>query len=227
MPATIEIQHEILTYSGIFDKAALHLWGNGAAITRGFYDALAPYNVTLRNFQIHTNAGPADPVMTITVGSAIVKFGFENIDVTFAGFSENELRAVPGFLDALTGWLKKSAPDFKFRSHSFQYYQHAFLKNTTVEQFLSGINAKKLELPGVDLGGGAIFNRSIPERFWTTQITLDRSVPFPGALFLGLNIKIGTGVIEYARAFEEGMSYYEATLKVLDLESPKVPGVKE
>src|SRR5262249_37782038 len=102
-----------------------------------------------------------------------------------------ELRAIPGLLDALTGWLKKSVPDFKFRSHSFLYYQHAFLKGTTVEQFLSGINVKKFELPGVDLGRGAIFNRSIPERHWTTQITLDKSVPFPGALFFGLSNRKG------------------------------------
>jgi len=98
------------------------------------------------------------------------------------------------------------------------------LNGTTVQRLLATVNASKLELPGVDLGSGAIFNRSVPERFWTTQIILDKSVPFPGALFLGMSIKVGTGVVEYQKLFAEGMSFYAETLKALDLESPYLAG---
>jgi hypothetical protein len=224
MPATIDIQHEILTYTTVFERPALRLWGNGGAIVGGFLEALAPFNVGLRNFQIHTTATAADPVVTVTSGSATVRFSFGSMDVTFTGFSEGELRGMPSFLEASTSWLKKAIPEFKFGSHAFVYHQHSFLKGVTVERFLARVNPNKLELPGVDLGSGAILNRSIPERYWTTQLVLDRSVPFPGALFLGLSIKIGTGAVEYEKLFVEGMSLYAEALKALDLESPYLAG---
>lgn len=227
MPATIDIQHEVLTYSAVFERPALNLWGNGGAIVRGFLDSLAPFNVTLRNFQIHTTASPADPVVTVTSGSATVKFSFSSIEVTFANLNEEVMRGLPRFLDASTSWLKTAVPDFKLSSHGFVYYQHSFLKGTTIDQFLSKFSPKKIELPGVDLGSGAIFNRSVPERYWTTQTTLDRSAAFPGALFLGLSIKIGTGLVDYEKLFAEAMSYYEATLKGLDLESPYLAGTSK
>jgi hypothetical protein len=165
MPATIDIRHELLTYTAVYERPAFALWGNGGAIVRGFHDALTPYRVTLRDFQItsHT-ATAADPVVTFAVGSAIVKFAFGSLEVTFSNLNEEVLRSLPGFLDALTSWLKK-IPDFKFGSHGFVYYQHSFLKGTTVDEFLSKFSPKKIELPGVDLGSGAIFNRSVPERF--------------------------------------------------------------
>jgi hypothetical protein len=227
MPATIDIQHELLTYSAVFERPVLNLWGNGGAIVHGFLDSLAPFNVTLRNFQIHTTASPADPVVTVTSGSATVKFAFGGIEVIFANLNEEVLRGLPSFLDASTSWLKKAVPDFKLSSHGIVYYQHSLLKGETVDKFLSKFSQKKIELPGVDLGTGAIFNRSVPERYWTTQTTLDRSAAFPGALFFGLNIKIGTGLVEYEKLFAEAMSYYAATLKALDLESPYVAGTSK
>jgi len=225
MPATIDIQHEILTYTAVFERPVLRLWGNGGAIVGGFLEALAPFNVSLRNFQIHTTAAPADPVVTITSGSATIRFSFGGLDVTFTGFSDAELRGIPSFLDASSSWLKKSIPEFKFSSHTFAYLQHSFLKGETVERFLATINPSKLALPGLDIGSGAIFNRSIPERYWTTQLVLDRSAPFPGALFLGLSVKIGIAEVEYEKLFAEGMSLYLEALKALNLESPNMAGL--
>jgi hypothetical protein len=220
MPVTIDIQHELLTYTAFYERPAFALWGNGAQIVSGFHDALAPYQVSLRDIQITPNTSTAaDPVVTITVGSAIVKFSFANLDVTFMNLGGSVLGKLPGFLDASTSWLKK-LPEFKFGSHKFVYFQHSFLKGASVDEFLSKFSPKKFELQGVDLGSGVIFNRSVPERFWTTQITLDRSVPYPGALFFGLNIQIGTGEVEYAKLFDEAMSYYAGIMKAMDLESP-------
>lgn len=220
MPVAIEIKHELLTYTAFYERPAFSLWGNGAAIVRGFHDALAPYRVSLRDIQLTPNTSTAaDPVLTITVGSAIVKFAFQSLEVTFTSLDEGMMRRIPAFLDALTSWLKK-LPEFKFGSHKFVYFQHSFLKGKTVDEFLSTFSPKKLELQGVDLGTGVIFNRSVPERFWTTQVTLDRSVPHPGGLFLALSIQIGTGEVEYSKLFDEAVSYYSGIMKTLDLESP-------
>jgi hypothetical protein len=227
MPTTIDIQHELLTYTGFFDQPTLSLWGNGGTIVRGFYEAFASYNMTLRNFQIHgTTPTPADPIVTVTVGSAIVKFSFESIEVTFTSLSEQELRNIPTFLGASISWLKKAVPEFKFRSHSIAYFQHSLLKGATVEKILAAVGPKKLDLPGVDLGSGLIINRSVPEKYWTTQLVIDRSAAFPGGLFLSVNIKVGTGAVEYGKLFEEGMSFYADILRVLGLESPFLAGIK-
>lgn len=227
MPTTIDIQHETLTYTGLFDQPTLNLWGNGGVIVRGFYEAFKTYNVTLRNFQIHgSTPTPAEPIVTFTVGNTVVRFSFESIEVTFRGFSDQEVRNIPTVLEASTSWLKRAISEFKFRSHTFAYYQHSLLKGAPVEKVLAAVGTKNVDLPGVDLGSGAIFNRSVPEKYWTTQVTVDKSAAFPGGLFLGLNIKIGTGNVEYRKLFEEGMSFYAEVLRALDLESPYLAGMK-
>jgi len=151
MPATIDIKHEILTYTGTFEPPVLELWGNGQRNHACFYQAFTPHNVTLRDFQIQTHTPNAsESFHTITVGSAIVKFFFwQHRSDVYEPWLKLELLGIPGFLDASTSWLKKEVPDFKFGSHSILYHQHSFLNGTTVQRLLATVNASKLELPGV------------------------------------------------------------------------------
>ncbi len=221
MPATLDLRHESLGYTGNFARPTFELWGAGGIIVSQLYDALSPYRVNLQNFKL-AGALPsaADTVLTVQVGSTVLKFSFEKIEVTFTGFSEEEFQAIPKFLEASTIWLGKAVPGFLFSSHQIQYFSHSFLKEGSVDEFLKATNPKPLRSAGFDLGTGAIFHHSVPEKKWVTQLTLDRSQYIPGSLFIGLSIGIETGPVNYDSLLGEGRAYFANALGELGLSLP-------
>ena len=108
--------------------------GQGARIVGGLYEALLPYNVTLRNIQVNSAVPTAaDTMVTVQLGSTVLKFSFEKIEVTFTGFSEDEFQGIPKFLEVSTSWLQR---EFPFASHEAFYFCHSFLKWCGHRRFL-------------------------------------------------------------------------------------------
>ncbi len=175
----------------------------------------------MQNFQLSaTLASAADTILTVNIGSTVLKFSFEKIDASFAGFSEEEFQKIPEFLQASTAWLNQTVPGFLFGSHQIQYFSHSFLKETSVDEFLKAKNPATLKSTGFDLGTGAIFHRSVPERKWVTQLTMDRSQYIPGSLFIGLSIRIETGTVDYDSLLVEGRTYFQEFVGTLGLSLP-------
>jgi hypothetical protein len=221
MPATLDLRHESLLYTGNFARPTFELWGAGGVVVRHIYEALSPYQVKLQNFQLSAAlASAADTILTVNIGSTVLKFSFEKIEASFAGFSEEEFQRIPKFLQTSTAWLSKVVPDFLFGSHQIQYFSHSFLKGTSVDEFLKARSPKTLKLAGFDLGTGVIFHRSVPEKKWVTQLTLDRSQFMQGALFVGLLIRIETGVIDYESLLAQGREYFQEMIDGLELTLP-------
>ncbi len=221
MPTTLDLRHETLGYTGNFARPTFELWGAGGVIVRQIYEALSPYKVSLQNFQLASAlSSAADTILTVQVGSTLLKFSFEKVDVTFTAFSEEEFQAIPNFLNASTAWLGRSVPDFQFSTHQIQYFSHSFLKEASADEFLKATNPKKLKSAGFDLGTGAIFHRSVPQKKWVTQLILDRSQSIPGALFIGLSIRIEAGLVNYDSLLVEGRTYFGEFLGELGLTLP-------
>lgn len=221
MPATLDLRHEGLTYTGNFARPAFELWGAGGIIVRAIYEALSPYKVSLQSFQLaSTLPTAADAILTVSVGSTVLKFSFVKIEVSFTGFSEEEFQGIPSFLKASTDWLIKAVPRFSFASHEVQYFSHSFLKEASVDDFLRTVNPRAIKSAGFDLGAGAIFHRSVPERKWVTRLMLDKSQYIPGALFVGLLIKIEGGPTDYDSLLEQGRGYFQESIGELGLILP-------
>lgn len=219
MTATLDIRHESLAYTAKFARPPLALWGAGGRIVGGFYEALAPYNVTLRNIQVSPSVPTAaDPVVTVQLGTTVLKFSFEKVEVAFSNFSEEEFRGIPRFLQVSTGWLER---EFPFASHEAFYFSHSFLKDVAVDEFLTTINPDAVRSAGVDLGSGAVFYRAIPDKSWTTKLTIDKSQHFSGALFIGLNITVANGRVNYESLLTEGREYFVQALAALGLALPE------
>jgi hypothetical protein len=137
MAATLDLRTEALRYTATFAHPPFALWGQGARIVGGIYDALLPYNVTLRNIQVLGNVPTAaDTMVTVTIGSTVLKFSFEKVEVTFTGFSEQEFQGIPNFLETSTAWIRK---EFPFASHEAFYFTHSLLKGTGVDEFLKTV----------------------------------------------------------------------------------------
>jgi hypothetical protein len=217
MPTTLDLRTESLRYTAIFARPPFPLWGQGAQIVGGLYDALLPYNVTLRNIQLSGSVPTAaDTMATVTVGSTVLKFSFEKIEVTFTGFSEQEFQGIPKFIETATAWLEK---DFPFSSHEAIYFSHCSLEGMATDDFLKTV-IRPLQSAGVEQGGGASFYRAVPEKRWTTKLTLDRSVSIPGGLFLGLTIGIANAKVNYFSLLTEGREYLVGMLSELGLALP-------
>jgi hypothetical protein len=218
MPATLDIRHESLGYSAKFARPPFSIWGAGGHIVAGICEALAPYNVTLRNIQLSSSVPTAaDPVVTVQLGTTVWKFSFEKVEVTFSGFTEAGFRGIPKFLQLSTGWLQK---DFPFVSHEATYYSHSFLKAGTVDEFLKTINSNPIKSAGIDLGSGASFYRAVPGKRWTTRLTIDKSLQISGAVFIALNIVVATGTVDYESLLEEAREYFGNALADLGLAVP-------
>lgn len=220
MPATLDIRQESLSYTAMFARPPLGLWGAGGRIVSEFYKALEPYNVTLRNITLNPGTPTAaDTVITVHIGSTVLKFSFEKIEVAFSNFTEQEFQGIPKFLRSSTSWLQK---DFPFASHQAIYFCHSFLKERAVDEFLKGINADLVKSAGVNLGNGAIMYRAVPEKAWTTQLTIDKSQHFPGGLFIGFKIAIANAVVSYDSLLTEGREYLQNALGDLGLVLPEL-----
>jgi hypothetical protein len=189
-------------------------------MVRGIHEALAPYNITLQNIQLNSAmATAADTVITVQIGTTILKFSFEQIEVAFSRFSEAEFSGIPKFLKLSTSWLGEG---FQFASHQAIYYSHSFLKEMTTDDFLRTINPKPIKSAGIDLGSGAVFHRAIPEKSWITQLTVDKSQGIPGALFIGLSILIAGGKLDYDSLLGDGREYFRNALGELGLILPEL-----
>jgi hypothetical protein len=223
MAATLDIRHESLAYTAKFARPPFSLWGLGGRIVGGIYEALAPYGITLQNIQLSPSAPtPADTLVTVQLGTTVLKFSYEKIEISFSGFGEEEFRAIPKFLGLATGWLQK---EFPFASHQAFYFCHALLKEGGTDDFLKRISPNPIKSAGIDLGSGTVFYRAVPERSWTTQLTLDKSQHIPGGLFIGLKVAIASGTVNYDSLLTQGAEYLRNALGDLGLALPQ-PSVK-
>jgi hypothetical protein len=218
MPATLDIRQESLSYSAKFARPPFPLWGHGGRIVGGIFEALAPYGVTLRNIQVSSSVPTAaDPVVSAQIGTTVLKFSFEKIEVAFSGFTEEEFLGIPKFLQLSTGWVQK---EFPFASHEVLYFAHCFLTGIAADEFLRTINANRIKSGGTDLGTGVSFYRAVPEKLWTTKLTMDKSLHFSGALFIGLTIAVASGTVDYEALLKEGREYFVNALAELGLAVP-------
>jgi hypothetical protein len=219
MPITLDIQNESLVYIAQFSRPPLEFWGMGGMIIRHFYEALQPYKIALQNFQLAPSmATAADTVLTIHIGSTIVKFSFANLEVSFSGFTASDFERIPSFLGAATGWLK---PAPGFASHQANYFSHSLLPGVDLDDFLKSVNPKSIGTEGVSLGGGAIFHHVVPSKKWRTQLVIDKSQIIPGSLYVSFLIRIETADVQYDSLLAEGRNFLANAIGQFGLALPE------
>ena len=223
MPFQLDLRHEVLNYTGNYARPALELWGSGGVIIKGLLDALGPHGVTLQQIQVSgTLPNASETIVTAQVpGAGLVKFGFDKIEFSFSNFSQAFFEAIPKTMGELTAWIIKVVPDFKFASHSFSYFSHSFVEDSTPQEVLKAVNARELKSAGISVGSGAIFNYTVPSRNWETQLLVDKSRHLTGGLFISLDVRIHAGEIDYAQLIMDGRKYLADALAELDIVMPE------
>lgn len=223
MPFTLDLQYEALNYVGRYGRPTLELWGNGGLIIKGLLDALGPHGVTLQQIQVAGNlANAAETVVTAQLpGIGTVKFGFDKMEVNLANFPQAFIEELPATMNNLVAWVAKAVLDFRFASHSFSYFSHSFVKDSTPQEVLKMLNVRELKSTGISLGNGAIYNYAVPSKKWETQLLIDKSRHLPGGLFVNLEVTINEGEIDYGRLILDGRKYLADALAELELVMPE------
>lgn len=223
MPFELDLQHEALNYTGRYARPTLELWGNGGLIIKGLLNALHPHGVTLQHIQVSAAVPNAsETIVTAHVpGVGPVKFGFDKIEFNFANFTPAFFEAMPVTMNNLVAWITLALPDFRFASHSFSYYSHSFVKDTTPQEALKALDVRELKSAGISVGNGAIFNYTLPSKNWEVQLLIDKSRHLVGGLFVSLDVRIHTGEIDYGQVIMEGRKYLADALAELDLVIPE------
>lgn len=128
----------------------------------------------------------------------------------------------PKICEASTGWIRKEAKDFEISSHRFVYSCHGLLKDVRVAEWLN-LGHAGIRDAGKAQGTGAIFHWSLPDKSWTTQLVLDKSVVVSGGLYLMFTLDVARNLIAFTEVALEARSYLNAIVAQLGLEFVQEP----
>jgi hypothetical protein len=225
MSATLDFQHESLSYTATYASPPFELWGGlTGGVVKQLYSALAPYSVGMKQIQISPAMQTAgDTVVTVRVGNTTLKFSYEQLEVTFGSFTEAEFQAIPKFLTSATAWIPKVSKDFRFSTHKVGYHSHSLLKGITVDDFLRNLTRSHASFGGLNIGGGIILHRIVPDKKWRVELIVDKSKPIPGALYMGLTLDIEANELNYDSLLTDGRTYFVDILRYFELELPSNP----
>jgi hypothetical protein len=215
---TLDTKYNSIAYTARFESPLLELWGSGAIIAKGIYEAYLPFGVPLSNLQLGGPASnAADPVVTVKLGDVgVMKFAFDRTESSFVNFTEATLQQIPKLLLASTEWIRTSVPSFKIASHHFLYSNHSLLEQASVTDFLTRLNPRTFK-SGQSIANGVIFNLSRPETGWYSQLMLDRSLSVKDGLFLSFGITLRSDKIDYSAFFIDARRHVDSTLEELSL----------
>lgn len=221
MTTKLDIKHESIDYTGVFDRPLLAFVGDGRTLVRAVYEAFTRYSVSLQNIQINNDRKTVgDPVLTAQLGSALVKVSYEKIEIAVNPLSDETFLGFPLFLESATGWLFKISEDFGFKAHLARYYCHGLLDATSVDDFLIGFTPRKFETLGQDKGSATVMYRFIEAEAWNTKIMFDKSLVYPNGLYVGLEIQFSGRKVDYLELVQKGQQYVWNAFREVGIYTP-------
>jgi hypothetical protein len=225
MPKELDIRLESLIYTAQFAEPVFELWGAGQVIIGSLYHALSEYGVRLEHINIVNNVSASAPVATVelpsTSGKMTVRFAFNRMEFEFHNFTAAFFESIPTVLLKSTAWLRNVPPkNFRFASHRFGYYSHAFIKGGTTKETLDLINPRVPRGLGIGLGNGTVFHTFLPEKDWTLKLSFEESLALTGALFVSFVIETSVDAVDYAAVMSEGRACFNSVLGEMNLVIP-------
>ena len=218
--AKLQIQQAQLVHTAYFAEPVLGLWGEGKGILQSLYNAFHPFGAGLTDIRAE-GINPGDQVVSVTLGqTGIHRFRFDRLETTFFNFSESEWATFPAILAASLEWVRKASPATKIGRHQFTYTSHSRLEGEAGDACLRRIGPAAPKSGGVGQGSGAIFHWEVPDRQWTTQLLVDKSLVVPDGLFLLFYLTIGVDKVDFFDIAASGEKYFSSILKELNLDLP-------
>jgi hypothetical protein len=219
MAYELVVRQNQLIHTGLFSRPLFELWGDGRTILGGLFEAFSPFGTTLPDVRVEPGlVSPADQVISVSIGLlGLHKFKFDRIESTFFNFSDETLLSIPGIIEASSKWIRAAVSSFEFGSHQFVYSSHCQVGNSTAREILGSIYARSVKSGGLDSGTGVIFHWEVPDRSWTTQLVLDRSVVVADGLYVMFTLIVQGHISDYVALAKDARMYVDAVLGELGL----------
>lgn len=198
--ATIQINQ--LDYVAAFSRPALSLWGDGARILQGLYDAFDGLHQGLNDITVEGDpAHPAQQSVTVAIKpNAYYRFRFDRVEAQMVNFSDAQIAMLPDIVARGDRWLRASIPSLAFQSHVVSYSSHSKLEGTKSSKVLAGLTRTTFPMLGESTGAGIIYRSELPSRGWRTELTIDHSLVVPDGLFVHFEVLVTADEIDYGEA---------------------------
>ena len=209
------IQINQLDYVAAFSRPALSLWGDGARILQGLYDAFHGVHQGLNDITVEGDpAHPARQSVTVAIRpNAYYRFRFDLVEAQMVNFSEAQLATLPDLLARGDRWLRASIPTLEFQSHVVSYSSHSRLEGTKSSNVLAGLTGANFPVLGESAGAGIIYRSELPSRVWRTQLTIDNSLVVPDGLFVYFEVLANADHLDYGEALTFARELLEGALE--------------
>lgn len=216
---TLSIQRNQVRYVGLFVRPAFPLWGNGAAILQGLYEAFSKFHVGIADFtNVAASANPADQAVTVRLGTnAEYRFGFDRVEATLTNFTDRDLDALPDVLQQADQWLRSVVPEFSFLTHTVAYHSHSGVSPGTSEEVLAALPSARLPNREHSRESGIIYHFDVPERELGLHLTLDHSLSIEDGLFIDYTAIRRSGDIDYVDWLKDLRQELDSALESLGL----------
>lgn len=189
-------------------------------MVEGIYRAFNDYGVGLEDIKLDSSLDYSSFGVNVDLSQlGDYKFGFEHVEWSVSGISDEDVVRIPDVLSRGEGWLRSIIPNFAFKQHGFNYYCHSLLSEGTSQEFLREFS--KMDIPGVgeNLGSGLIFHWLLPEQGWRMNLTIDHSNLFPPhGLFIEQDIIADSDNIDYVNLIVSSQALLRDILAKVGLE---------
>ncbi len=213
------VEQNQLGYTGVFSKPALGLWADGARIFEGLLGSFSEFGLGLSDIRVDAlNQSPAGQIVTADL-HALGKYGFRFHQVEWLAdnLTEDELGIFPRVLQRADNWLRSSAVEVSFISHTLIYSSHCYLSEGTSRDYLLKFPSRDISGMGNSVGAGIFYHWEIPDlgRF---DLAVDHSRSVRNGLFIQAGSENKTDRLDFERVVASGRKKLENALASLGLE---------
>jgi hypothetical protein len=216
---TLSTQEDTISYTGFFFSPAFALWADGLRVIEGLYRTFNDYGVGLNDIKADVTPDSSSAGINVDLNDlGDYKLGFEQVEWTMGGISDENFARVPELLSRGEGWLRSVVPNFAFKLHEVNYYSHNLLSEGTSQDFLREFSNVDIPDVGTSLGNGLIFHWELPEDGWRMNLTIDHSNLHVGGLFLEQEIFAPSDKVDYETLIVSGRKLLQDALNKIGLE---------
>lgn len=216
----LQVMRNEISYTGSLAQPLLNYLQQMNEPAKALLEAFEPFGFGFESMQALASAQAINQQgLLFTFGwQGTYTFKLDRVEAMFWNLDESGFKRGAEILMAADRTLRKYAQGFQMKRHQFIHSAHGLLQPGQVADVLDPLIKMYPRSGGVSKGTGVIFHWDVPDKHWTTQLTLDRSVFYEDGLFLLLSIECFSDNLDLPAVLIEGRQYLIAVLQEIGVE---------
>lgn len=223
MPWQLQVMRNEISYTGSLAQPLLNYLQRMNEPAKALLEAFEPFGFGFESMQALASAQAMNQQgLLFTFGwQGSYTFKLDRVEAVFWNLDESGFKRGAEILMAADRTLRKYAQGFQLKRHQLIYSAHGMLQTGQVADVLDPLIKMYPRSGGVRRGAGVIFHWDVPERGWTAQLTLDRSLLVKDGLFLLLSIEVLQDHLDFPSILAQAGQYLLDVLEEIGLALPK------